>query len=189
MACALGLPELASHNPFIKGLDEFGYQVGFVGGYLIIYGLPYLGQDGGLKHGDWVSPLDLSGAVIDAPKNHQAWWRGGRPRDQNKRELRLGGGAHRITVAQDFVTDYSFSFKLHENGEMRAYRSFEEKVQTYLDTITAPAMAAYPDATPLRGIEIKAAAQGSPLRIPDTMSANLRIPTIATSRSSASRPV
>lgn len=172
MACALGLPELASHNPFIKDLDEFGYQIDFVGGYFIIYGLPYLDNEGGLKHGDWVSPLDLNGAVIDPPSKHQAWWRGSRPCDQTKRELRLGGGAGRVTVTQDFVTDYSFSFKLHENGEMRAYRSFEEKVQTYLDAITAPALAAYPDATPLRGIEIKAAAQGSPLRFPDTMSAS-----------------
>ncbi|MGO9445196.1 MAG: ThiF family adenylyltransferase [Thiobacillaceae bacterium] len=171
MACALGLPELANHNPFIKDLDEVGYQVDFVDAYFVIYGLPYLDEAGGLKHGDWVSPLDLSGAVIDPPKDHQTWWRGGRPHDQSKRELRLGGGASRVSVGRDFVTDYSFSFKLHENGVMRAYRSFEEKVQTYLDAITAPALAAYPDATPLRGIEIKAAAQGSPLRFPDTMSA------------------
>jgi hypothetical protein len=171
MACASGLPELASHNPFIKDLDETGYQIDFVGGYLVIYGLPYLDQEGGLKHGDWVSLLDLTEAVIDPPKNHQAWWRGGRPHDQSKRELRLGGGPDYVRVAQDFVTNYSFSFKLQENGENRAYRSFEEKVRTYLDTITAPALAAYPDATPLRGIEIKVAAQGGPLRFPDTMSA------------------
>jgi hypothetical protein len=175
MACALGLPELASHNPFIKDLDELGYHVGFAGGYLVIYGLPYLDQEGGLKYGDWVSPLDLSEALIDAPKDHQAWWRGSRPHDQSKRELRLGGGPHRVTVAEDFVTDYSFSFKLHESGEMRSYRSFEEKAQTYLDAITAPALTAYPNATPLRGIEIKAAAQGSPLKFPDTMSARYHI--------------
>jgi molybdopterin/thiamine biosynthesis adenylyltransferase len=171
MACALGFPELANHNPFLKDLDELGYQVTFVSGYLLICGLPYLDKEGGLRHGDWVTPVDLSEAVIDPPKDHQAWWRGGRPHDQSKRELRLGGGVSRVSVAQDFVTDYSFSFKLHENGGMRAYRSFEEKVQTYLETITAPALAAYPDATPLRGIQIKADAQGSPLRFPDAMSA------------------
>jgi len=175
MACALGLPELASHNPFIRDLDELGYQLDFVGGYFVIYGLPYLDNQGGLKHGDWASPLDLSGAVIDAPSNHQAWWRGSRPCDQTGRELRLGGGQHPVTVSQDFVTDCSFSFKLHENGENRSYRSFEEKVQTYLDAITAPALAAYPDATPLRGIQLKAAAQGSPLRFPDTMSSRYHI--------------
>ena len=81
-----------------------------------------------------------------------------------------------MTVTPDFVTDFSFSFKLlDENGVMRAYRSFEEKVRTYLDTITAPAMAAYPQATPLRGITVKAAAQGSPLRFPDTMSSRYHI--------------
>jgi molybdopterin/thiamine biosynthesis adenylyltransferase len=165
------LPELASRNPFIRDLEELGYQLDFVGGYLVIYGLPCLDHQGGLKHGDWASPLDLNGAVIDPPiNNHQAWWRGTRPFDQDKRELRLGGGPNPVTVAPNFVTDQSFSFKLQENGVNRDYRSFEEKVQTYLDVITAPAMAAYPDATPLRGIALKAAAQGSPLRFPDTMS-------------------
>jgi hypothetical protein len=188
MACALGLPELVNHNPFIKGLDEFGYQVDFVGGYFVIYGLPYLDQEGGLKYGDWASPLDLSGPVIDPPKEHQAWWRGGRPHDQSQRNLRLGGGSAQVTVAQDFVTDYSFSFKLHEDGQPRSYRSFEEKVETYLHAITAPAMAAYPDATPLRGIEIKAAAQGSPLRFPDTMSARYHMNDIS-SGSEAPAPI
>jgi|tagenome__1003787_1003787.scaffolds.fasta_scaffold20987779_5 hypothetical protein len=176
MACALGLPELANHNPFIKDLDELGYHVGFVGGYLVIYGLPYVDQDGALMHGDWVSPLDLNGAVIDPPKNHQAWWRGTRPHDGAKRQLRLGGGSDRVTVTPDLITDCSFSFKLQNvNGENRDYFSFEEKARTYLDTITAPAMAAFPDATPLHGIGVKAAAQGSPLRFPDTMSARYHI--------------
>ena len=90
MVCALGLPELASHNVFIKDLEELGYHVDFIGGYLVLFGLPYLDQEGALKYGDWVSPLDLSEAVIDAPKDHQAWWQGDRPHDQDKRALRLG---------------------------------------------------------------------------------------------------
>jgi hypothetical protein len=160
----------------VKDLDELGYEVDFVGAHLVIYGLPYLDKEGGLKHGDLASTLDLNGAVIDPPiNNHQVWWRGARPHDQSGRELRLGGGVHQMTVAPDLVTDYSFSFKLLENGAMRPYRSFEEKARTYLDTITAPALAAYPDATPLRGIETKAAAQASPLRYPDTMSARYNL--------------
>jgi len=150
MECDFGLPELVSHNPFVKHLDEVGYLIDFVGGYFVIYGLPYLDKEGSLKYGDWLSPLDLSkDGVIDAPKNHQAWWHGNRPHDNNKRELPLGGGAHRIEVTKELVTDHSFSFKLKEGGAMRLYQSFEEKVQTYLDTITAPARAAFPDVTPL----------------------------------------
>lgn len=175
MACALGLPELANHNPFIRDMEELGYQLDFIGGYLVIYGLPYLDGQGTLQHGDWISPLDLSQAVIDAPSNHQAWWRGTRPFDQMKRELRLGGGPDRVTVTPDLVSDQSFSFKLQEGGAVRSYRSFEEKVATYLDTITAPAMAAHPGATPFCAIALKAAAQGSPLLFPDTMSSRYHI--------------
>jgi hypothetical protein len=58
---------------------------------------------------------------------------------------------------------------------MRGYQSFQEKVVTYLEAITGPAMAAYPEATPLRAIELKAAAQGSPLRYPDTLSSRYNI--------------
>ncbi len=128
MAWALGLPELASHNLFIKDLEELGYHVGFVGGYLVIYGLPYLDQDGALQHGDWACPLDLNEAVIDVPKHHQAWWRGIRPHDRSKRQLSLGAAPHSVTVAPDLVMDFAFSFKLlNENGDKREYLSSRRK--------------------------------------------------------------
>ncbi|MBT9446695.1 MAG: ThiF family adenylyltransferase [Hyphomonadaceae bacterium] len=177
MECAFALPELVSHNPFLKDLEETGYHVDFVGGYLVLYGIPYLDKDAQLQHGDWASPVALNGQRIDPPSgNHQAWWRGGRPFDQNGRELRLGGGPGVVEVTPDFKTQQSFSFKLfNETGVMRDYRSFDEKIRTYLEAITGPAIAMFPDATPLRGIEIKAAAQGSPLRYPDTMSSRYHI--------------
>lgn len=74
-------------------------------------------------------------------------------------------------MADGFETDSSFSYKLLDAaGQMRPYRSLEEKVRTYLDTITGPALTLFPDATPLKGIEVKAAEQGTPLRFPDTLS-------------------
>lgn len=176
MACDLGFQELANLNPFVQDLDEQGYQLDFIHGYFVIYGLPYLDKAGCLKYGDWISPVDLTeGGALDPPSNHQAWFRGERPYGQGGRELSIGTREHRLEVTPDFVANLSFSFKLLENGQMRTYRSFEEKVQTYLDAITAPAMAAYPEATPLRGIEVKAATQNSPLRFPDTSSANYNL--------------
>ena len=180
MACVLGFQELASLNPFIRDLDEQGYQLDFVNGYFVIYGLPYLDQAGSLKHGDWISPVDLSeGGALDPPGNHQAWFRGDKPYSRDGRELNIGTRNHRLEVTTDLVAEFSFSLKLLENGQMRMYRSFEEKVQTYLETITAPAMAVYPEATPLKGIETKAAAQNSPLRFPDTSSANYNLTDIS----------
>ncbi|MCK1626898.1 hypothetical protein IVA98_27985 [Bradyrhizobium sp. 160] len=70
------MPELASRNPFVRDLEELGYHLDFVGGYFVIYRLPYLDEEGRLKYGDLASTLDLNGAVIDPPtNNHQVWWR------------------------------------------------------------------------------------------------------------------
>jgi hypothetical protein len=164
--------ELASRNPFVQDLEDQGYLLDFVGGYFVIYGLPYLNMRGELAYGDWASPVDLStDGVLDAPSNHQAWFRGDRPHDQEGRALRLGGGEHKVKVADDFVTDHSFSYKLLDDaGQLRGYMSFEEKVTTYLATITAPALAAFPNASPLQALERKAKEQGTPLRLPDTLS-------------------
>jgi ThiF family len=182
MECASEFRELASHNPFIQELEDDGYDVEFVGAYLVIYGIPFLDKNGALRHGDWISPVDLKVSpgglkdwVIDTPSTHQAWFRGGRPHDKSGRELGLGIADIRVTVTEGFITDHSFSFKLKEAGQMRQYHSFEEKVRTYLEVITAPAMAAYQEATPLRAIEKKAVAQGSPLRFPDTLSSRYHI--------------
>src|SRR3546814_19875696 len=112
MTCASEFRELANRNLFVKDLEEQGYLLYFVGGYFLIYGLPYLNERGELAHGDWASPVDLSAeGVLDPPSNHQAWFRGGRPHDQNGRQLRLGGGANKVKVAEGFETDRSFSYK------------------------------------------------------------------------------
>lgn len=174
MACVFEFRELANRNRFVQELEEQGYLLDFVGGYIVIYGLPYLNERGELAYGDWASPVDLSAdGVFGVPNgNHQAWFRGSRPHDQNGRQLRIGGGEGKIKINDGLETDHSFSYKLHNQvGEVRDYLSFEEKVHTYLDTITGPAMAKYPEATPLRALEVKSAEQGSPLRLPDTLSA------------------
>lgn len=182
MACAFEFRELANRNRFIQDLEDQGYHLDFIGGYIVIYGLPYLNERRELAHGDLASPVDLSvDGVLDAPKDHQVWFRGSRPHDQNGRQLRLGGGENRVKIADKFETDHSFSYKLFDDaGQKRAYNSFEEKILTYLDTITGPAIAAYPEATPLRALEFKSAEQGTPLRLPDTLSARYNINDVST---------
>jgi hypothetical protein len=166
------LSELVSHNPFIGELQKQGYLIDFINGYFVIYGLPVLNKDGGLEHGDWVSEVNLTDeGMLDPPKSHQASFRGSVPHDGKGRQLRMGAVATVVHVADGFDTNVTFSYKLKNGDAMRDYRSFEEKVLTYLETITAPAMAKYSDATPLRALEKMANAQGSPLRFPDTLSA------------------
>jgi molybdopterin/thiamine biosynthesis adenylyltransferase len=172
MGCTSEFLELASHNPFIQDLDDQGYDLDLINGYFIVFGVPYLDKDAALKHGELAFPVELANGVIDPPKNHQAWFRGDQPHDETQRALKLGAGAHAVTVADAFVTTYAFSLKLQdETGQNRDYSSFQEKVDTYLRIITGPAAAKYDDARPLKRIERKALEQGSPLRFPDTLSA------------------
>jgi Family of unknown function (DUF6527) len=79
MVCAFGLPELVNHNAFIRNLEETGYLIDFVGGYLVLYGLPYLDKDGQLLVPDSHQIMSEGGmatvrpsiAVCDAPcKSH-----------------------------------------------------------------------------------------------------------------------
>lgn len=181
MACDSVFLELASRNPLIQDLHELGYDADFVGGYFVLYGLPYLDQAGALQYGDLFSPVNLGAEyVIEPHSNHQVWWRGGRPHAQGGAALGINPTAAAVQIIPDVVTDLAFSLKLLDNNhQKRNYVSFREKIETYLDVIVQPAMAAYPSATPLRGIERRAAEQGLPLRFPDTSSANYGINDVA----------
>lgn len=175
MECDFALPELVNRNPFLKDLDETGYLFDFVGGYLILYGWPYLDANGQLQHGDWLSSVNLADGVME-PQDHQALWRGSRPCDPSGKPLALGGGNSAVAITDGFATDQSFSCKLMGDiGQLRGYVSFAEKVETYLGKITGPALAVFPDATPFAAIAVRAAEQTSPLKFPDTMSARYEI--------------
>lgn len=181
MACDSAFLELASHNPLVQDLHDLGYDADFVGGYFVLYGLPYLDQAGALQHGDLFSPVNLGAeCVIEPTGTHQVWWRGGRPHAPGGVELGIGAAAAAVQITPGVMTDLAFSLKLRDdNHQPRNYVSFQEKIETYLDVIVRPAMAVHPGSTPLRGIERRAAEQGSPLRFPDTSSANYGINDVA----------
>jgi len=181
MACASAFPALAKANPFVQDLHDLGYDAGFVGGHFVLYGLPYLDQVGALQRGDLFTPVNLGAdGVIEPGGTHQCWWRGGKPHGRDRVELGISPNAAAVQIVDGVMTDLAFSLKLRDvNHQPRNYESFEEKIQTYLDVIVEPARAAYPCASPLRGIERRAQEQGSPLRWPDTMSANYGLNDIA----------
>jgi hypothetical protein len=173
MECASAFQELASRNPVLQRLVDQGHIVDFIGGHVVVYGVPYLDVYGALHYGDLCTPVDIGeNHVIQATGTHQCWWRGGKPHRSGGVALPVSPQPNNTQVAPDFVTDFAFSLKLlDDNKQMRAYASFEEKIKTYLDMIVPPALAAHPGAPLSQGIAQRAAEQGSPLRFPDTASA------------------
>lgn len=181
MACASAFPALASRNPYVQDLHDLGYDADFVGGYFALYGLPYLDRDGALQHGDIFTPVNLGAEnVIEPTGTHQVWWRGGKPHGPGGVELGISATDAAVQIVDGVMTNLAFSLKLLDaTQQKREYVSFQEKIETYLDVIVRAAMAAHPGASPLRGIERRAQEQGSPLRLPDTMSANYGINDVA----------
>ena len=181
MACASAFPALAKANPFVQDLDELGYDADFVGGHFALYGLPYLDQDGALQHGDLFTPVNLGAdGVIEQGGTHQCWWVGSRPYGRDGVELGVGYADNPRLIIEGLTANASFSLKLRDgDAPPRDYVSFKEKIETYLHFIVQPAVATHPEATPLRGIERRVHEQGSPLRLPDTMSANYGVNDVA----------
>ena len=59
-----------------------------------------------------------------------------------------------LLIVPGVTTDLAFSLKLlDDNHQLRNYVSFKEKIETYLEVIVRPAIAAHLNATPLQGIE------------------------------------
>ncbi len=177
MACASEFLELANRNPYVRNLHDQGYDTDLVGGYFALYGLPYLDEHGALQHGDLYTPVPLGAdGVIQPGGTHQVWWVGGNPHNKDGVLLSIGAAKAPQQITPRLTTDLAFSLKLKdENHQPRDYISFQEKIETYLSAIVNSAKAMHPDATPLRGIERRASEQGSPLRLPDTSSANYGI--------------
>jgi hypothetical protein len=167
MECDSEFRRLASHNKYIADLEKQGYAIDFVGGHVVIYGLPYLDHKGNLRYGDLASPVDLKGEYeIDRPSTHQVWFRGEVPHDVNGAPLRISATNNPREVTPNLTCLLSFSLKI----EGQPYESLQAKIDTYLEALTAPAREKH-GALPQSAIEQKAAEVQSPLRYPDTMSA------------------
>ncbi len=167
MECDSEFRRLANRNKFIDDLEKQGYAVDFVGNHLVIYGLPYLDHKGTLRYGDLATPVDLKDEYeIDHPSTHQVWFRGEVPYDTNGGPLRLSAVSNPREITKDFSCLLSFSLKI----EGKPYDTFEDKIVTYLEVLTAPAREKY-NALPQSAVQARAAEVRSPLRYPDTMSA------------------
>jgi hypothetical protein len=169
MAWTFELQELASRNPFIDKLVKQGYDVAFINGHLVIFGVPYLNAAGELRYLDLISPLDLrEGYLIDRPSDHRVFFTGEMPCNIDGRKISTGMGDDVRRVSDDIIGHKMLSSK--PEG-MRQYESIEEKITQYLDVISSPATQKYPDVTPRRALKKHLETAPSPLKFPDTLSA------------------
>lgn len=169
MAWTSELQALANRNPYIDKLIKQGYDIGFINGHLVIFGVPYLNAAGDLKYLDLISQLDLREQyLIDRPSDHKVYFAGEIPCNIDGQKIGANTGDEVRAVSEQIVGSKMLSSK--PEG-LRAYESIEEKIDQYLSLISSPAVYKYPGVTPRRALSKHLEGAQSPLRFPDTLSA------------------
>src|SRR5581483_8213376 len=138
--------ELASHNDDLKRLLEKGYAITEDHGHLVVRDIPYLDSNAQLQTGAIVSLIsDIDGKKVK-PHDHQLYFAGPSPCEMDGTPIKgLGGGPATLALqsSPDVTVQRSFSNKLTENGQMRDYKDFFEKIEHYVRIISGPAVEKY----------------------------------------------
>ena len=135
--------ELANHNQDLKRLLEKGYAITEDHGYLVVRDIPYLDSAAQCKIGAIVTSIsDIDGKRVK-PHDHQIFFAGAHPCEMDGAPIKgLGGGGATLTLmsSPDIVVQRSFSNKLNQNGSLRDYLDFFEKIENYVRIISGPAI-------------------------------------------------
>ena len=158
-------------NPDLKRLRDEGYTVELKGPFLVLHGIPYVNETGGVEWGQLVSTLQLSGDIVVYSGDHVAHFKGGQPcrKDGSPiQQIMHSVGVNHLD--QDLVVDRSFSNKPPEG-----YRDYYHKMSTYADIISGPAFSVDPKNTPKQFIAIKSGEEESVFCYHDTASSRAGI--------------
>lgn len=137
---------LISRNADLSRLQDDGYEVSIVGGYLLIDHVPYVNSDAKVGFGTLVSDLALAGDETQVPGNHVAYFIGEVPCDASGAPLSklIITGQPPITVEDGRVAEHWFSSKPIPPA---VYEDYHEKMTTYVAALSGHAEAIDPSAT------------------------------------------
>lgn len=140
------LKSLENHNDDIKRLIQKGYAVALDSSCLVIRDVPYLDENKNLQIGAMVSKLIFEDKVHVHADDHQMYFCGSHPCQQDgSRILNLGGGLRTLPLkSPDLIVQRSFS-----NKPAAGFSDLFDKMESYATIICGPAMALFPEVTPL----------------------------------------
>lgn len=136
--------KLASHNNDLQRLIKKGYAVTIDSNCLVIRDIPYLDDQRTLQIGAIVAKLKFIDNVKFEQEDHQIYFAGSVPYDNDYKPIpNLGGGMHIINLSEtcsDVIVQRSFSNKPRAAGK---YEDHFHKIETYVGFISGPAMQLY----------------------------------------------
>lgn len=145
-----------SEDDSIERLLEEGYALYRRGPYLVA-AVTYLDGEGKARSGLMVDTLNLDadGRARTLPINHQMYFVGDQPYDQEGRVLFKGQNASSTPLFDGKVSSFYWSWKpLDDQGRKRDYTSLYEKFSDYIVYVASPVEAKFPHykVTPFEGV-------------------------------------
>lgn len=135
---------LIARNADLTRLQESGFAVRVVDGFLLIDNIPYLTQDRRVEEASLILALDLSGDETVAPSDHTALWTGRFPHKSSGEPLvALGEATHAQTLSDGTTVTRMFSAK-PSGGQ---YRDYDHKARTYVEMLSREARKIDPSAS------------------------------------------
>lgn len=126
-----------NHSPDLLRLQNEEYQIEVTGGYLAIHQIPYLNTKKEIKSGLLVMSLTTAGNVAIKPKDHTAYFVGERPCNIDGSFVSsLVNSPQKTQLWGNITSDFYLS--CHPDG--REYVDFYDKVSTYVNRISSPAL-------------------------------------------------
>ncbi|MDB6026070.1 MAG: ThiF domain protein [Verrucomicrobiales bacterium] len=158
---------LISRSPDLTRLQNEGFDLDVVGGYLVVRQVPYVTAERTVAHGDLVCELTLAGDRTTMPSSHVMYFTGHAPCHLNGSPITaIQHGEAMQQFGPGLSVQRSFS-----NKPADGYADYYHKVARYAEIISGPAVAldAAATARPFRPISNEQS--GSPFVYSDTNSA------------------
>lgn len=143
--------ELISRSPDLQKLQHEGYEVEVRGGFLILLSIPYVNSKREVKIGMLVTDLTLSNDRTQRPGNHQVWFAGEQPCNQDGSVIvGIGCTSATQTLYENLEVHHRFS-----NKPPDGYLDYHAKMTRYVEIISnqAKAIDASVDARTFKPIE------------------------------------
>ena len=168
--------KLVNLNGDFQKLVEKGYAAAIDStNHLVIRDIPYLNKEGELKYGAIVAKLKFIDKERFEQQDHQIYFAGEIPFDQNGKPVRhLGGGPCSIKLSQecdDVIVQRSFSNKPKATGK---YKDHFHKIETYVAMISGPAINKF-NASPYTFRTFEEAPEDPIFKLRDTMTSRANL--------------
>lgn len=134
---------LISLSADLRRLQDEGYDIVIMGGYLLMRDVPYVTTEKKVAYGTLVSNLELAGQQTVRPSDHVARFAGATPCNWLGEPLHkvINSSNHEV-LAEGVEVDHVFSSKPPEG-----YADYYQKMTTYANILGGPAQAIEPTAT------------------------------------------